>query len=282
MIKRMTKISVDILMSTMNRVDLSFIDRTLLDLLNENSNLNLVIVNQCSNKVDENLIREFETSRIRIISYRGSGLSDSRNIAINAAKSEVSIIADDDVKYQKDYFKDLLKNFEDHPNLDIHIGKIETPQGSPDYKNYVNKEKKITWMNLGSISSIEISFRTKLIQSKQILFDNNFGLGSQVFSKGGEEVIFISDCIRTNMFVKYFPIYVVEHPYESSGKDIEFNIFYQKYLGALSFRLFGIKGLGLGFYYLIRHRKRMKNVKERFNFLKLFFSSFWRYSKTIV
>ena len=37
--------------------------------------------------------------------------------------------------------------------------------------------------------------------------------------EGGEEAIFLSDCLKRGLTMKYVPEYVVGHPYMSSGKS---------------------------------------------------------------
>lgn len=274
----MESVSVDILMSTMNRKDLSFIDQSIFDRLEEYENLFLVLINQCTN-IDENLILAYNTPKIRIISYKGKGLSESRNIAIDNSKSEIGIIADDDVIYKKEYLETVLKQFNGNQLLDILIGKIETPIGQPEYKNYRKDSKKINLYSLGSISSIEISFRNQKIKERKIKYDLSFGLGSNQFPNGGEENIFISDCLRSNLLVKYVPEYVVQHPYESTGKVNKFDENYFRFLGAFSYRLFGEIGFGMLVYYLIRHRKKINKLSKKRQFVKAFLKGFKKFAR---
>ena len=54
------------------------------------------------------------------------------------------------------------------------------------------------------------------IIGKKITFDERFGLGSWL--SGGEEFVFIMDCVRKGCEIKFFPKYIVEHPIESTNK----------------------------------------------------------------
>jgi len=56
-----------------------------------------------------------------------------------------------------------------------------------------------------------------LIKKNQIKFDERFGLGTNFPS--GEEYIFITDCFKSGLTVKYLPINIGVHPNETSGMD---------------------------------------------------------------
>ena len=54
------------------------------------------------------------------------------------------------------------------------------------------------------------------LKLKKIKFDERFGLGT--FLMRGEEEILIHDLQKKNSIGFYFPIYIVKHPFLSTGK----------------------------------------------------------------
>lgn len=153
---------------------------------------------------------------IQIITSTSRGLSRSRNLGLKNCKTPYALIADDDVAYFKNSFDTIITSFEDNPELDLAMFKIKTPRGEKEYKNYpehthVLKEKSHPF------SSIEMALRISSIRKNKIKFDRRFGLGA--FVPRAEEAIFVMDCISINLLCMYFPYFIVEHPYESSGKN---------------------------------------------------------------
>lgn len=152
---------------------------------------------------------------IEVITSYTKGLSKSRNLGIKHCKTPYALIADDDVRYFEDSFDTIIKTFENRADLDLAMFKIKTPPGDPEYKKYpenayVLKEESHIF------SSIEIAFRLSSIRQHKIKFDRRFGLGSYI--PRGEELFFVLDTISKKLHCMYFPYFIVEHPYESSGK----------------------------------------------------------------
>lgn len=152
---------------------------------------------------------------ISIITSRSKGISKSRNIGIQNCNTTYALIADDDVKYTEDGLQDILKIIKtDKP--DFATFKIKTLNGEPVYKDYPIKKIDLNLEPHHNISSIEILINIIKIKFKDIKFDERFGLGAKFIK--GEEEIFISDLKNTNFKGIYYPIDLVIHPYESSGK----------------------------------------------------------------
>lgn len=133
-------------------------------------------------------------------------------------REEICLIADDDVSYFGDSFDRILAAFEEE--VDIVAFRIRTPEGEPQFKKYPDKAfvvKKIPLWGKFYFSSIEIAFRMSAVGS--LRFDEDFGVGAKKWPEGGEEEIFLSDCLKRGLTMKYVPEYVVGHPYMSSGKS---------------------------------------------------------------
>lgn len=185
---------------------------------------------------------------VSISQISGKGLSRNRNNSLKMANGDIAVIADDDVKYYPESFKNITKVFENDPELDVACFKIKTHAGEPEFKDYPNYECVLKKHRHHYISSIEIAFRVESIKAKQIRFDERFGLGSEKYN-AGEEEIFICDCINAGLKVMYFPSYIVEHPFYSSAKDTPlFEKRRNMLRGALNARIHGWKAMPKAFF----------------------------------
>lgn len=149
----------------------------------------------------------------------GKGLSISRNNAIKQADGDICVISDDDVSYTNEYIDRVKRTYLKEHNVDIACFKIETNKGEPEYKKYATGKKCFSLSNKASVSSIEITFKLNKIKSNKINFDSRFGIGSEKLI-GGEETVFLFDCLKSKLKVCYYPYFVVNHPFESTVKSL--------------------------------------------------------------
>lgn len=216
------------------------------------------ISHQITDEQFKSIPQELSRLDVEISQIYSKGLSINRNNTLAMAKGEICFIADDDVTYTFEYIDFVIDYFKKHKETDILIGKIST--GEKEYKQYKSKSYHISWSNIGSISSIEMVFRRKSVIDAKIQFDLKFGLGSEFYNRG-EEVVFISDCLKSNLTIYYTPHYIVNHPYESTGKKIIFDIKEAQYWGSLFWRVFGfyayILMFPLALKLFIRYRKTL-------------------------
>ena len=167
---------------------------------------------------------------VSVSTLKNLGLARNRNHSILCAKGDIALIADDDVKYNDEYFDTIINTFENNPQTDIGLFKIKTPLGFPEYKYYRDLEYEYENV-IPSASSIEIAFRTEKIKNK-IFFDERFGLGSK-FLNCGEEEIFLYDSLQAGLKIRYFPFFIVEHSYQSTGKNAYANVRFLRSKGAV-------------------------------------------------
>ena len=151
----------------------------------------------------------------------GGHLYDSKAVGDVYIKNQLCVLADDDVRYA-DTMPDLILGlFDRMPDTDVICGKIETPSGQPEFKDYPPASHRVVKVPVyGSFyfSSVEVSFRLAPVLAAGIRFDERFGLGSDLWPEGGEDPIFLSDCLSAGLRLVYVPEYVVIHPYLSTGK----------------------------------------------------------------
>lgn len=148
-------------------------------------------------------------------------IHDGRLVNGELLSYEKALFADDDVRYP-DNIVELVSDIVYNRNgYDVFCCKIATPEGQPEFKKYPKERfvfKEIPLYGSYTVSSVEIGVNLYPIVSDGIRFDEDFGIGSDKWPEGGEETVFLSDCLKSELIVNYFPEYIVEHPYESTGK----------------------------------------------------------------
>ena len=221
-----------------------------------------LIINQCKNP---------SFYRDDFINFCESGLSKSRNRAIENSESEICLIADNDVYYSENSFEIVEKYFSLYKDADILTFMVKTPTGDL-FKKYKNNFFWHNRLTISSVSSVEIAFKRSSIIDKEIVFDNSFGLGS--IYPTGEEYIFLNDALKKGLKIGFVPEVIVHHPMESSGSDFR-NIKLIISKGAMVRRVFGVFGIFICLYFSLRKYK--KSDLKFMKFLKyICFGFFWR------
>lgn len=220
---------IEILISTMNK-------KNILDLELEKKGIkkNCLIINQVTDEKINLVNEEIIDKNIRMFSFKEKGLSKSRNRALELAKGNLCIIADDDLTYDPLIFNKIKKIFD--KNLDCGIITFKYRKEDERLnKKYKNIEFTHNLKSLLRVSSVETVIRIDKIKENKIKFDENFGLGAKFNS--GEENIFLTDCYKSKIKIKYFPLIIVKHPNFSSGQIFNRDTVYGK--AALFYRIFG-------------------------------------------
>lgn len=168
----------------------------------------------------------------RVVPLLGLGLCRNRNHALSLVDCGIALIADDDVRYTDDTFDRVLNTFRDNESVDLAFFKIKTPEGNPEYKVYPSSVTPYTRWKGYAPCSIEIAFRVDPVKNNNLWFDERFGLGSERLS-GGEEVMFVDACLKKGLKACFFPEYIVEHPYLSTGRSDAFTQRAAMTMGAL-------------------------------------------------
>ena len=143
-------------------------------------------------------------------------------IGCDVLKEQLCVLSDDDVSYTDGQLTRIIEIFREHPSTDAICFRIATPEGQPPFKSYPAREyevEKVPVYGKVYFSEVEIAFRYEPVFRNRIRFDENFGLGSSVWPEGGEGPVFLSDCRRAGMRLDYVPEYLVQHPFQSTGKS---------------------------------------------------------------
>lgn len=183
--------------------------------LQEYSNAEYVIVHQRPNEGDPKVISSLkERHDIIYVPLDSSGLSVSRNTAINKCGGDYIFILDDDVFFSFDSMM-MVVDLMSKDNVDIGTYYHKYTNG----KTTKNKEYSFShnMFNIANPSSIDICLKRESIVASGVLFDEDFGLGTSYPS--GEEMIFLSDCIKSGLKLKRYPTEICIHPPVTSGSD---------------------------------------------------------------
>lgn len=215
--------------------------------------------------IPENLRRD----DVIIRQLNGKGLSRNRNNAIALADGDIGLVADDDTQFKPEYIENLIDAFESDRAIDVACFKIATPEGKLDYKDYPEHSYLLNDASMHFVSSIEIAFKLDAIKSRGLQFHEQFGIGSPLISYG-EEAVFIHDCIKSGLKVKYIPSYVVEHDSESTVKTLdEYSSRRVLFKGAYDAYRYGWLAFPAAFLDVLRLWKTLKNhQKNKLQYLK--------------
>jgi len=207
---------VNILVSTID-AGIKQVDQLLLD---PRPDLKYIISHQVTEERFRPVPEFLKRADILVSQIEGRGLSRNRNNGLALADGDIGILADDDVRYCNEYIDRVIAAYKSDKDLDVACFKIATPAGEPDYKDYCGNAYLLSEDSQHYLSSLEITFKLKKIREKKISFDERFGVGSEL-NIFGEEAVFVFDCIKKGLKVKYLPEYIVDHKALSTIKALE-------------------------------------------------------------
>ena len=192
----------------------------------------------------------------------GRGLARNRNNALAMTDGDIAMLADDDARYRPGYFWTVLDAFRADRDMAVACFKIATPEGQPEYKEYAGSAYLLNEESHHYISSLEIAFRPDLIKSRGIRFDERFGIGSGIISYG-EEAVFIHDCIKAGLKVKYIPEYAAEHAAASTINTMnEYDPARNIFKGAYDARRYGWLAFPAAFFGMLRLWPELKRLNK--------------------
>lgn len=249
---------INILIATLD----SGIERIKIILLEPRPDLKYIVSHQVTEEKFRPVPVSLKRADVVVGQIEGRGLARNRNNALAMADGDIALLADDDARYRPGYMETLLDAFEADRDLDLACFKIATPGGQPDYKEYAESAYLLNEKSHHYISSLEIAFRPDVIKQRGILFDERFGIGSELICYG-EEAVFIHDCIKAGLKVKYIPEYVVEHAAASTLKTIdEYDPARNIFKGAYDARRYGWLAFPAAFFGMLRLRPELTRVKK--------------------
>jgi|L827metagenome_2_1110789.scaffolds.fasta_scaffold00119_19 glycosyltransferase involved in cell wall biosynthesis len=251
---------LEVLLSCMNQKDTSLVEKSRIT-------GNVLIINQCINYVGEQMA--YILPYKKMITTSESGLSRSRNLAIQHAQGEICLICDDDELLEPDYQDTILQAFQRYPQADVIAFGVKGKE-----TRLAGRVQKLGRLGCLKIVSYQIAFRREIIQKQNLKFDINMGAGSG--NGCGEENKFLLDCLKAGLKIYYVPQIIAEVIPKSStwffGYDSTF--FYQRG-GATRYMLGTIMSLAYGIYYLLAKRRLYLSTISTFNATKQLLKGIW-------
>lgn len=181
------------------------------------------------------MLKEREDVMLR--AYKGQGLSNNRNHALEMANADLVMFADDDSRLSEGAVELILNTFSQHSEVDVAFFKACTYTGKL-LKNYPTSSRRVTFPPTDySVSTIEMVFRRDKVQGT-LRFDERFGLGTK-FLTCGEEEIWLLDALRAGLNVYYFPDLVVETSTMLKRSMIYVDAGVQRSKGAVTYYRYG-------------------------------------------
>lgn len=137
----------------------------------------------------------------------GRGLSRNRNHALELARGELLLVADDDERLLPDTLREVRRLMGEHSNVDIALFRFSGPDGAwPKHypaapADYAEAERRGYYA-----SSWEMALRRR-VKDIGLRFNELFGLGSPALC-AGEEAVLLADAMRLGLRIRLFPLKV--------------------------------------------------------------------------
>lgn len=184
-------------------------------LLEANIQSDVLVINQC----DHTAFTEFQfkdkfniSHHARVLCIRQRGLSQSRNLAIDYALSDILLLADDDEVFVDNYPQLVLNAFEQNLDSDVLLFNITSNRST---HNLLNNTKIVGYIESMRACSQQIAFRREPILKKWIKFDVTMGAGTG--NGAGEENRFLFDCLRHKLKIKCVPKLIAHVTHKESS-----------------------------------------------------------------
>lgn len=237
-----------VLLSCMNS-DSSIIQKS-------NIQTDVIVVNQTDNNKKEKFSfknKKGEVCNCFFLNSTTRGLSRSRNIAIQSARSwKYGLLSDDDEVFADDYEEKIVNEY-NSIEADFIAFQVERKG-----KKYPDQPSKMSLKNILRTSSVQITFRLPIIQSNNLKFDEKMGAGSG--NGSGEEIKFMMDCRKAGMTLFYNPSIIAS--LKEGSESTWFNGFDERYFqnrGWASRRTFGLfTGMAFMLFNIMHNRKKFK------------------------
>ncbi len=239
-----------------------------LKLAKKNIGKNLIIVNQMMDKEVS-----YISDGVEVYDVKEKGISASRNLLIELSQADICVMTDDDISFSKDYREKLLAAYAKYPEADVITFNLK--KGKDIYG--FDRDKKLNYIDLFRILAVQISFRRDKIITKNIRYDENFGIGSGIINIG-EENVFLTDCYKKGLKIYHIAQTLVEHPDEDTTGE-KWTVASIEDRAATAKRTLGIFSFSLFIYTLITKRKFYRKVMSTKEFVKAYYRGYAKYKK---
>lgn len=174
----------------------------------------LIIIDQNNHDKLKNIIDRFDTLDIKYIKSSIKGLSYNRNLGLKIAKGDIIGFPDDDCFYSSNVLEEVDFFFNSKNECQLYILEAKDPiTNKPFIQKYNGKVNRSNTLKY----CCSINF---FVRNKNILFDENLGVGS--YWGSGEESDFLWNYLKKNDFGLFLPnacVYHLYYPIETISKE---------------------------------------------------------------
>lgn len=181
---------LEVLVATMGQTDLSIVEKM-------NLSHNAVIANQCGRWGYEE--RRGDSGLIRMISTDTVGVGINRNLALQVAKADILLFADDDMAYYDGALQGVLDAFEALPDADMIFFGLDMTRNGEIFERRRHKVKRLHIWNSLRFGAARMAIRREAVEKMNLSFSTLFGGGCRYCS--GEDTLFIVNALRAGLHV---------------------------------------------------------------------------------
>jgi glycosyltransferase involved in cell wall biosynthesis len=149
-----------------------------------------------------------------VLGFPGRGVTKIRNQAIENAKGDYLIFADDDITFNLDGIQKALEHMS-KTGIALLLGQAVDETGKLR-KKYPSQITALDKLNSAKAATYEMIVDLKQVRAAGVRFDEKFGAGAEI-TYLGDEYIFICDLIDAKLKTEFVPIVLATHPKDSSG-----------------------------------------------------------------
>ncbi|MEY8198273.1 MAG: glycosyltransferase [Colwellia sp.] len=200
---------------------------------------------------------------VNYFSMLDRGLSRSRNFGIEKSKGDLCWLLDDDVGIDEEAFDLIIATFLGAPLVIAYTYMMATPDGRV-FKKYAKTSRPHNIFSINKVSSVEVVLNRRLFQKLGCNFDERLGLGADI--PLGEENALMKSIIAKKGRVVFYPNVIVHHPEETTGRDFNSSMAFNK--GAQFSIVYGKVALLLCLLFSI---KKWKMYRSKISFLTFSF-----------
>lgn len=183
---------------------------------------------------------------VRIINSQSRGLSQSRNIGLDAISTDFVMICDDDILLVLDNIEHVKSEIKGHPETALFFTQLQKTNGELWRQNYEANSFSITGESFSAlrriqrINSMEQVYNRRFLKDNNLVFNTDFGAGSEHFQLG-EETLMTWSILKTGGVLRYLPFVTRVHPPISSGST--FSLQSAQAVLAVQWKMFGLVSL---------------------------------------
>lgn len=198
-----------IIIATLNRTDELFI---MLDSLKNQrfKDFETIVVDQNKNNILGDLTKKYNGLDLKHIKIPAKGASNARNNGIKIARGNILTFPDDDCEYPNDFLTRVDKCFNENQEDGIVVNTMDKADGKA-IANLSTKNVIISRSNILK-TVIEAGIFIKSGISKNVLFDENLGVGAVSGYCSDEGPDYVLKLLDKGVKMKFYPNYRMFHP----------------------------------------------------------------------